>query len=170
MDLLNRIVEQILDFARSTEPKLSPVNINELIEKLALLTRHKLQNQGITLEQRLDPELPSIMADGTHLEQAFLNVALNAVEAMTHGGQLTIVTRADVDQVAIEFTDTGHGMSEEQQQRAFASLLKTSKQTGTGLGLAIVARVVEAHRGTVKIKSKQGRGTTVAIHLPIKAQ
>lgn len=168
MDLLNRIVEQILDFARSTEPKFSPVNINELIDKLALLTRHKLQNQSITLERRLDPDLPLVMADGTHLEQAFLNVTLNAVEAMPHGGQLTIVTERDRDHVRIEFADTGHGMSEEQQQRAFASLLKTSKQTGTGLGLAIVARVVEAHRGTVRIESQQGRGTTVHIRLPLK--
>jgi signal transduction histidine kinase len=168
MDLLNRIVEQILDFARNTEPKFSPVNINELIEKLALLIRHKLQNQGITLEGRLDPNLPLVMADGTHLEQAFLNVTLNAVEAMPNGGQLTIVTQRDRDHVAIDFVDTGHGMSEEQQERAFASLLKTSKQTGTGLGLAIVARVVEAHRGTVKIESERGRGTTVHIRLPVK--
>jgi signal transduction histidine kinase len=168
MDLLNRIVEQILDFARSTEPKFSSVDINELIEKLALLTRHKLQNQGITLERRLDPELPLVMADGTHLEQAFLNVALNAVEAMPRGGQLTILTRRDADHVAIEFKDTGHGMTEEQQRRAFASLLKTSKQTGTGLGLAIVARVVEAHRGTVRIDSRPGHGTTLGIRLPLK--
>jgi signal transduction histidine kinase len=169
MDLLNRIVEQILDFARSTEPIFSSVNINELIEKLALLTRHKLQNQGITLERRLDPELPLVMADGTYLEQAFLNVTLNAVEAMPRGGQLTILTRRDADHVVIEFRDTGHGMTEEQQRRAFASLLKTSKQTGTGLGLAIVARVVEAHRGTVKIDSRPGHGTTLCIRLPLKA-
>lgn len=168
MDLLNRIVEQILDFARSTEPQFSPVRINELIDKLALLTRHKLQNQGITLQRCLDPELPLVMADGTHLEQAFLNVTLNAVEAMPHGGQLTILTRRDADYVTIEFADTGHGMTEEQQQRAFASLLKTSKQTGTGLGLAIVARVVEAHRGTMKIDSRPGHGTTMRICLPLK--
>jgi signal transduction histidine kinase len=169
MDLLNRIVEQILDFARSTEPQFSLVNINELLEKLTLLTRHKLQNQGITLECVFDPALPLIMADGTHLEQAFLNVTLNAVEAMPDGGQLRIVTRHDRENVIIEFIDTGHGMSKEQQQRAFASLLKTSKHTGTGLGLALVARVVEAHRGTVKIDSHRGRGTTIRICLPIKS-
>jgi signal transduction histidine kinase len=169
MDLLNRIVEQILDFARSTEPKFSPVDINELLEKLTLLTRHKLQNQGIILERCFDPELPLVMADGTHLEQAFLNVTLNAVEAMPEGGQLKIVTRRDREDAVIEFVDTGHGMSEEQQQRAFASLLKTSKQAGTGLGLALVARVVEAHRGTVRIDSQQGRGTTLRICLPVRS-
>jgi len=168
MDLLNRIVEQILDFARSTEPQFSPVNINELLEKLTLLTRHKLYNQEITLERSLDPELPLVMADATHLEQAFINVTLNAVEAMPAGGQLKIVSRRDRDEVVVEFVDTGHGMSEEQQQRAFASLLKTSKQAGTGLGLALVARVVEAHRGTVKINSQPGRGTTLRICIPVR--
>jgi signal transduction histidine kinase len=167
MDLLNRIVEQILNFARSTEPRLLPVNLNELIEKLALLVRHKLQNQNITLQARFDPALPPVMADATHLEQAFLNVTLNAVEAMPTGGELTITTRRDENNVVISFQDTGYGMTDEQRQRAFGSLLKTNKPTGTGLGLAIVARVVEAHRGTVTIDSEPGRGTTFRIELPL---
>jgi signal transduction histidine kinase len=167
MDLLNRIVEQILDFARSTEPRLAPVNINEAIEKLALLTRHKLQNQNIELQRELDQALPPVMADVTHLEQAFLNLTLNAVEAMPNGGRLAIRTRREKAHLAIEFSDTGHGMTHEQQQRAFASLLQTTKRTGTGLGLAIVARVVEAHRGTVTINSQPDRGTTVRIELPL---
>jgi signal transduction histidine kinase len=167
MDLLNRIVEQILDFARSTEPQLSPVNINDLLEKLALLTRHKLQNQNITLERHLDAELPAIMADASHLEQAFLNLTLNAVEAMPEGGTLTIRTKRVKANAVLEFQDTGHGMTHEQQRRAFGSLLKTSKRGGTGLGLAIVARVIEAHRGTVTIDSQPGRGTTMRIELPL---
>jgi two-component system, NtrC family, sensor histidine kinase HydH len=167
MDLLNRIVEQILDFARSTEPRFAPVNINELIEKLALLTRHKLQNQNIELHRELDPELPDVTADATHLEQAFLNVTLNAVEAMPDGGRLTIRTSRDRENAVIEFADTGHGMTHEQQQRAFASLLQTTKRTGTGLGLAIVARIVEAHRGAVTINSQPDHGTTVRIALPL---
>ena len=167
MDLLNRIVEQILDFARSTEPRFAHVNINELVEKLALLTRHKLQNQNIELHRELDPELPDVTADATHLEQAFLNVTLNAVEAMPDGGQLTIRTTRDKENAVIEFADTGLGMTHEQQQRAFASLLETTKRSGTGLGLAIVARIVEAHRGAVTINSQPDRGTTVRIALPL---
>ncbi|MCI0747846.1 MAG: GAF domain-containing protein [Verrucomicrobia subdivision 3 bacterium] len=166
MDLLNRIVEQILDFARSAEPRLAPVDVNELIEKLVLLTRHKLQNQNIEFVGRLDPGLPPIMADATHLQQAFLNVILNAVEAMPKGGRLAIATRREAHQVGIQFEDTGAGMSKEQQQRAFASLLNTTKPTGTGLGLAIVARLIEAHRGAVSIQSQPGRGTTITISLP----
>src|SRR5207237_10298854 len=73
MEHLNKIVEQILDFARTTEPQLSAVNLNEIIEELGLLVRHKLRNQNIQLVQKLAPDLPSVMADATQLEQAFLN-------------------------------------------------------------------------------------------------
>jgi len=174
MDLLNKIVEQILDFARSAEPRLQRVNINELIDDLGLLTRHKLQHQNVQWVRKLAPDLPAVMGDAAQLEQAFLNVVLNAVEAMPKGGRLTILTRAVSLQgpggpqrhVAIEFKDTGEGMSEAQRKRAFTSLLSTTKDKGTGLGLAIVGRVVEAHHGTIKIASTPGRGTTLEIVLP----
>ena len=175
MDHLNKIVEQILDFARSTEPKLSQVNVNELLDDLGLLTRHKLKNQGIELVRRPATDLPVVMADATQLEQAFLNLMLNAVEAMPEGGKLTITTRllaspgpeSGPARVSIEFKDTGEGMTKEQCQRAFTSLLNTTKTRGTGLGLAIVSRVVETHRGEVKIKSRPGHGTTMIVMLPV---
>jgi signal transduction histidine kinase len=174
MELLNKIVEQILDFARSAEPKLSEVNINQLLDDLGLLTRHKLRNQQIQFIRRLAPDLPLVMADGTQLSQAFLNLTLNAVEAMPNGGSLTLYTRAfrlprnsaRPTHVLIEFRDTGPGMTEEQRRRAFSSLLSTTKQKGTGLGLAIVGRVIETHRGKVRIRSHAGRGTTISIMLP----
>jgi len=175
MDLLNKTVEQILDFARSAEPKLTPVNLNQLIDDLSLLTRHKLTHQNIQLVCNFEPNLPLVMADAAQLEQAFLNLKLNAVEAMPKGGRLTISSRAlraprsspAPTQVVIEFSDTGEGMSEEQRRRAFSSVLKTTKSTGTGLGLAIVRRVVETHRGKIKIKSRPGQGTIVSVTLPV---
>ncbi len=94
MEHLNKIVEQILDFARSTEPKLARVNVNQLLDDLALLIRHKLRNHQIEFVRRLAPDLPEIMADGTQLAQAFLNLTLNAVEAMPEGGRLSLTTRA----------------------------------------------------------------------------
>ena len=133
--------------------------------------RHKLKNQNVQLVRRLQPELPQVMGEATQLEQAFLNLLLNAVEAMPQGGTLTITTRASRGsqgrRVSVEFKDTGSGMSEEQQRRAFSSVLSTTKRTGTGIGLAIVNRVVETHRGTVKIKSQPGKGTTVTVILPL---
>ena len=175
MELLNKIVEQILDFARTSEPQMMPVDFNELIDELSLLTRHKLTQQKIQLVHKLEPDLPSVMADAPQLEQAFLNLILNAVEAMPRGGKLTITSRAvrpardsaKPPHVEIEFKDTGHGMTKEQRARAFTSLLKTSKAKGTGLGLAIVGRVVEAHRGQVKIRSASNRGTAIRILLPL---
>ena len=175
MDHLNRVVEQVLDFARSTEPKLVPVNVNQLLDDLSLLTRHKLRQQRVEIVRDLAPQLPAVQADATQLEQAFLNLTLNAVEAMPSGGRLTVTTRVirqprtrkEPTHVVIEFTDTGAGMTEEQQKKAFSSLLATTKAKGTGLGLAIVARVIETHRGEVKVESKPGEGTTFSITLPV---
>jgi signal transduction histidine kinase len=172
---LNRIVEQILDLARSTEPQLAPVNLNRLIEELGLLVRHKLKHQNIQWASKTEPDLPSVTGAATQLEQAFLNLILNAAEAMPGGGALTITSRSlrlprgsdKPTHVAVEFQDTGQGMSEEQRRRAFTSLLSTTKAKGTGLGLAIVARVVEAHRGRIRIRSRPGHGTTVSVILPL---
>ncbi|EEF61726.1 GAF domain-containing protein [Pedosphaera parvula] len=172
MELLNKIVEQILDFARTTEPTFAEVHLNELIEELGLLVRHKLRNQNVQFIHHLDSDLPAVMADATHLEQAFLNLILNAAQAMPNGGKLTITTRAiegggKTLQVAVDFKDTGEGMTEEQRRRAFSSVLSTTKAKGTGLGLAIVGRVIETHHGELKLKSAPGRGTTISVILPL---
>lgn len=167
---LNRIVERILVLARTGEPKSEPVNVNQLLDELGLLVRHKLKQQNVELVRKLDPALPSVPGDATQLEQAFLNLTLNAAEAMPQGGALTIATRtrgAAARQVIIEFADTGEGMTDAQRRQAFSSVLQTTKRKGTGLGLAIVQRVVEAHRGQIEIKSRRGRGTIVSIVLPL---
>ena len=168
---LNKIVEQVLDFARTTEPRMAPVNLNQLIDELCLLVRHKLKHQNIQLTQNLDPALPPVQGDAGQLEQAFLNLILNAAEAMPEGGDLTITSRTlrrkgEPGHVAVEFADTGAGMSEEQRRRAFKSFLSTTKARGTGLGLAVVGRILETHRGTVKVKSRPGKGTVVSVLLP----
>jgi signal transduction histidine kinase len=170
---LNKIVEQILDFARTTEPKLAPVNLNDLVDELGLLVRHKLSNQGIKLVRDLQADLPLVSGDAPQLEQAFLNLMLNAAEAMADGGTLSIRSRAvrardKSEQVLVEFKDTGGGMTEEQQQRAFKTILATTKAKGSGLGLAIVGRIIETHHGQIRIRSRAGRGTAIQILLPVK--
>ncbi len=175
---LNKIVERILDFARTTEPQLVPVNLNAVIEELSLLVRHKLANQGVKLIGELEEDLPSVLGDAMQLEQAFLNLILNAAEAMPGGGSLTISTQTQMtpgatthpDCVVVKFADTGEGMSEEQCSRAFRSVLNTTKAKGTGLGLAIVGRTVETHGGELDIQSERGRGTTISIRFPLRAQ
>jgi signal transduction histidine kinase len=171
---LNKIVEQILAFARTSEPKLGPVNLNQLLDELGLLVRHKLKNQNVVWKTKLQPDLPAITGDATQLEQVFLNLILNATEAMPRGGTLTISAKATqaaraggrAPLIIVEFRDTGEGMTEEQQQRAFTSLLNTTKRTGTGLGLAIVHRIVEAHHGKLTLRSKRGEGTVIRVLLP----
>jgi signal transduction histidine kinase len=139
------------------------------------------------------------MCDSGQLEQAFLNLILNATEAMPRGGSLTIIARSlftgsgsrsaraapslspsegeragargalptQPTHIAVEFKDTGQGMTEAQRRRAADSVLNTTKTKGTGLGLPIVTRIVETHRGRLKIKSRPGHGTTVSIILPL---
>ncbi len=175
MDHLNKIVERILDFARNTEPQFAPVNLNELIDELALLVRHKLAQQGVKFERMLQPDLPAVLGDARQLEQAFLNLILNAVEAMPEGGVLSIASRTITTpdatrtkgSVEVEFADTGQGMSEEQRKGSFNSMLRTTKPKGSGLGLAIVGRIIETHRGEVKIKPRPARGTIIGVLLPV---
>ena len=143
-----------------------------MLDDLGLLTRHKLRPERATGPQTRSRPSPG-PGDATQLEQAFLNLTLNALEAMPNGGTLTIGTRqrrttmeAPVTEVAVEFKDTGTGMTPEQQKRAFSSLLQSTKQKGTGLGLAIVGRIVEAHRGKLQVRSRVGSGTTFTVALP----
>ncbi len=173
---LNRIVEQILAFARTTEPQPAPVNLNELIDELGLLVRHKLANQNVKLIRKLQPDLPAVMGDAMQLEQVFLNLILNAAEAMPGGGTLTIKSCAvrlpraseKPTHVLVEFKDTGKGMSRELQRRAFTAVLSTTKAKGTGFGLAIVGRIIETHRGNIRIKSRLDHGTGIIVTLPVK--
>jgi signal transduction histidine kinase len=172
---LNRFVEQILTLARTAEPEFAPVDLNQVLDELNLLVRHKLKQQQIECVRNLQPHLPLIMGDSGQLEQAFLNLVLNASEAMPSGGKLTISsevvhsrrTHKAPTHVAVQFQDTGAGMDLEQRRKAFSSVLNTTKPKGTGLGLAIVGRIVETHRGRIKILSRPGKGTTMRVLLPL---
>jgi signal transduction histidine kinase len=178
MDQLNRIVERILDFARSGEPEPVRVQLRDLLEELEMLTRHKLGQQNIEFSRRVDPELPRVLADPVQLSQAFLNLVLNAVQAMPEGGRLSVRgasttlkrDEGEVEAVALEFKDSGQGMPMHQQKRLFSSLLGTTKRHGTGLGLAVVSRIVEAHQGELTVRSRPKRGTTFRIVLPVSGQ
>lgn len=176
MEHLNRIVERALDLSRSAEPSFAPVKLNAVIDELALLVRHKLRNQGIELTRELEADLPEIVGDSTQLEQALLNLVLNAVEAMPQGGRLSIRTSTILHpgtgerrrSVRVYVEDTGQGMHEDERAKAFTSLLNTTKPQGTGLGLAIVRRIVEAHQGTIEVRSELGKGTVMTLSIPAR--
>lgn len=165
MDHLNKIVERILHFARQSDPIWKRIDIASLLDDLALLTRHKLQQHGIVLQKEWKKGLV-LRADATQLEQAFLNLTLNAIDAMPDGGVLIIRTGETASWVWIEFKDKGLGMSEQLKVKAFSSVLDSDKPSGNGLGLAIVRRIVEAHSGEVQLKSTLGKGTTFTLSFP----
>ena len=144
---MNKIVEQVLDFARTTEPKLAPVNLNELVDELGLLVRHKLANQNVRLIRDLQSDLTLVMGDSPQLEQAFLNLILNAAEAMPDGGTLTINSReireprssSHPTHIVVEFKDTGKGMTEEMQKRAVLRCFKHDKSQRNWPGLWLLS-------------------------------
>jgi signal transduction histidine kinase len=166
MDGLNRIVGQLLGHAKSSEPDFGPVALNDLLEDVLLLVRPKLAQQNIVLEKELTGDLPLVRADRGQLEQVFLNLTLNATQAMPNGGRLIIRTgRQGGDRVGVRFEDTGVGMTEEQQRQLFEPFF-SARPGGVGLGLAIVQKILEAHHGAMEVKSVSGRGTAFHITLP----
>ena len=175
MDHLNRIVDRVLDFARPSEPVRVPVDVNALIRDLGFLLRAKLRHAGVRLDARLDPGLPRISGDPTQLEQAFLNLSLNAIEAMPRGGTLDVASRVirsgprrAASGIVVRFRDTGEGMSPEQRARLFTALLGSTKPQGNGLGLAIVKRIIDGHGGVIRTRSEPGRGTAFTVALPLR--
>ncbi len=177
MDHLNNIVEQILTFARNTEPQFKPSDINKIINDLRILVRRKFAQQNVQLNVQLEENLPEAKADDQQLSQAFLNLTLNALESMPNGGILKIKsssselskTNNKPKNIRIEFSDTGSGMNPELRKQAFTSLLSSSKPGGTGIGLAIVNRIIESHGGEIKIEPNV-KGTTFNVFIPTNNQ
>ena len=174
MDHLNNIVEQILTFARNAEPQFKPSDVNKIINDLRILVRRKFAQQKVVLNIQLAENLPEAKADEQQLSQVFLNLTLNALEAMPNGGELKIKSSSTqlqknknkVTNIQIEFSDTGSGMNSELRKKAFTSLLNSSKPGGTGIGLAIVNRIIESHGGEIKIRPNV-KGTTFSVYIPI---
>lgn len=167
MDHLNRIVDQLLGYARSNEPVMELVNANELLDDVLLLTRHKLTQQNVVLEKNFATGLAQIRADRRQIEQVFLNLLLNAAEAMPGGGTLTVASALHPSaHILLTFTDTGVGISPERQKELFEPFL-TTKRHGTGLGLAIVQKIIETHHGRIEVESGSAKGTTFRIFLPV---
>jgi two-component system NtrC family sensor kinase len=162
------IVRNLLDFARQREPSLKPdVDINAVVEEALSLLANQIALQEITLEKRFN-QLPPIMADPMQLRQVFLNIILNACEAMNNEGVLTVTTVLSNKRkkaVRVEIADSGVGIDEKDLPKIFDPFF-TSKEKGTGLGLSVVYGIINSHQGTIEVDSKAGKGTTIAITLP----
>jgi len=169
----NQMVTQLLDITRSRDPLIEPVNINQLMEELLLLMRHRFSLKNIRVLTRFSEELPALPGDRLRLEQAFLNLIFNATEAMPEGGQLTVTTQINrsknPDQsprLAVAIRDSGIGISQEQQKRLFEPFF-TLRPMGVGLGLSVVQRVVKDHQGSVRVKSRPGKGSLFLLEFPL---
>ena len=163
------IVKGLLEFARPKDPEMSPTDINQTIDKaLSILEGHS-QFQNIQIIKKYST-LPRIFADGDQLQQVFMNIILNASEAMEDNGTLSLRTElVEEDKyISVEFRDTGHGIEKEDQQRLFEPFFTTKEVgKGTGLGLAISYSIIRKHRGTIKVVSAVGKGSTFVVKLPI---
>ena len=162
------IVKGLLDFARQTKPQKQLVDMARVVEDVLGLVRNQASFRNIAIESRFDEPLPQVMADRDQLCQVVLNIVLNASEAMPKGGALMLsaLPAADGQNIELDITDTGTGIPDEIRERLFEPFF-TTKKTGTGLGLSIAYGIIEQHGGTIKVRSKPGCGTTIAMTLPI---
>jgi signal transduction histidine kinase len=146
--------------------ELTKVNIERVFREVFFMLERKLVD--VTLVVDADPYTPTIMADEGQMKQVFMNLIRNAGEAMPDGGTLTLRTRHDGQVIRVEISDTGSGISPENQERLFQEFF-TTKDRGYGLGLHIVNTIVKRHGGTIAVESKVGEGTTFTLHLPIES-
>jgi signal transduction histidine kinase len=170
MRQMNRILDQVLSFARSSEPIKESVHAQQLFDDVFLLTRHKLQQQGIDVRSSIPADLPLFRADREQVEQVLLNLILNAAQAMPDGGILRLSAAVEEFEgephIALAVRDNGQGMSPDQIANLFAPFL-TYKDSGTGIGLAIVKKIMENHQSKVQVESKIGQGTRFKLLFPI---
>ncbi len=166
IERIDTIVKGLMDFARPIALNLSQQPLAPVLEAVLALMEANLAHHQIQLVSDVSPETPEVQFDSDKLKQAFMNVVLNAMEAMPQGGELKVTTFKKADSICIKITDTGVGISEEDLEHIFEPFF-TRKTKGTGLGLANVNRIFEEHRGSVEIESKLEKGTTVLMWLPM---
>jgi signal transduction histidine kinase len=162
VDRANKVITDLLSFSRVAKPAVSPVKVESII-KDAL--NHVAVPESVELVTDVDPALPMVMVDAGQIQQVFVNVILNALEAMPEGGRLEIRARGKDVVVTVEFTDTGGGIPETVLGKVFEPLF-TTKSKGIGLGLAMSKNIMERHGGDIKVKSKEGEGATFTLSLP----
>jgi len=166
------IVKGLLEFSRQAEPQKEAVDINDIISHSLSLTKNQALINDVKFTTELSDQLPKIVVDGTQVQEVFLNIILNAIDAMPEGGTLRAISNlADNGQfVEIRFADTGCGITPENLDKVFDPFFTTKDASkGTGLGLAVAYGVIEKHRGKIRVESKVGKGTTCIIELPVNA-
>lgn len=165
---LDGIVREFLDFARPQTPKLAPCQVNGVLLKGVQFMEAEFAKHNIAVSTAFDETLPEVRADEGLLYRAFLNIMVNAVQAMPEGGPLSVTTRRAHrhDRIVVAIADAGVGIRSDKLSLIFTPFY-TDKIRGTGLGLAIVKNIVSSHDGTITVMSQEGKGTTIRVELPI---
>jgi signal transduction histidine kinase len=167
---MESLIKEVLDFARPKKPEYSKTDINALVEKtVSFIEAVSSQSNGhssVKVIKSIGTDIPEILADPMQIQQAVMNVVLNAYDAMPNGGTLGIGTARADSSVVISVSDTGDGIPEKEMSKIFKPFF-TTKIKGTGLGLPIIKGIVERHGGGIKVASAAGEGTTVTLTLPL---
>ena len=162
---LNRIVTEFLDFARPEVPSLQDCYLEEIIRKNLAFLRAELEKKRIEVHDNLNGRSFKLRADQDLLYRALLNIFINAIQSMKNAGTITVRVDEEKDHYRIDIEDMGCGITQENIKKIFDPFF-TTKERGTGLGLSIVRKIIEGHRGTIEIESKENAGTKVSLQLP----
>jgi PAS domain S-box-containing protein len=166
-----KIIQDLLQFARPKSTDLCPTDIKQVIEKTLGLIANHLYKQKIESNLEIEETLPKVYADPQELEQVLVNLYLNAIDAMPDGGTLTVrskrISAGDAKEVGIFVCDTGFGISPDDLPKIFQPFFTAKKKRGLGLGLPICNRIIKNHNGRIEVKSRVGQGTTFEIYLPM---
>jgi signal transduction histidine kinase len=162
---VNYLITELINCARPPKLQLRPYDIHRLIDRVLESTQHKIISQRISVIKRFTSESSIITMDNEHIERVFLNIILNAIDAMPEGGELTIITETDENLFVVKIQDTGKGIPEEDIIRIFDPFFST-KAEGVGLGLTVCYGIVVSHGGTIEVESKPKEGSIFTVSLP----
>jgi signal transduction histidine kinase len=166
IDRLENLVRDLLTYARPAEPQRQSFDVQELIDRVLQHVKESLDGASITVHRVYGPSTGHLVADPRQMEQVFINLIHNSVQAMPEGGTLSVTTRAVDRNLVITFRDTGDGIATADLQKVMQPFF-TTRHRGSGLGLPIVKRITETHGGTLELRSEKGEGTTAIVTLPM---
>ena len=168
IDRLERIIVNLLDFARPSKPHEVPFSLPEVLNVCLVLMQNQIQKQSLKLEKIYPSDLPPMIGDPGQLKQVFLNILTNAIQASKPGGNLTVKVESHPNQVRAAIIDTGTGIPKDKVKAIFDPFM-TTKEDGTGLGLSMALRIVEEHGGHIEVDSSEGVGSTFTVVLPVRS-
>jgi len=163
----SEIANNLLNFSRTAPTEFSEVNLNNVVEETLSLVTHPFRTGRVQVIRNLQGDLPSVLGSNNRLQQVFLNLFMNARDAMPSGGMVEVRTASHNGSVEVEITDTGSGISREHLQRIFDPFFTTkSSGRGTGLGLSVSYGIIKEHAGKIEVRSTPGKGTSFHLEFP----